>query len=94
MQEFFKRAKDEVIAFVKEKTHITIKVPDSTGKGGTSTPGNAVYSLMGNASNRKLLSSLVSEEQSADMEEILLRLWVICKIYTGDDQVSDDFKSY
>ena len=32
--QFYKQAKDEVISVVKEKTHITIEVPDSTGKGG------------------------------------------------------------
>ena len=73
--ESFKRAKNEVIAHVKEKTNITIEVPDSTGKGGTSTTGNAVHALMASDTNRKMLSSLVK-----DMEELLLRLWVISKI--------------
>ena len=91
--ESFKRAKNEVIAHVKEKTNITIEVPDSTGKGGTSTTGNAVHALMASDTNRKMLSSLV-KDNSDDMEELLLRLWVICKIYNGDDQVTHSFKHF
>ena len=77
----------------KKKTHITIEVPDSTGKGGTSTTGNSVHALMGSDANRKMLSSLV-QENSTDIEEMLLRLWVICKIYNGDDEVTDLFKDF
>ena len=41
-----------------------------------------------------MLSSLIKKEYSQDMEEVLLRLWVICKIYNGDNEVTDEFKSF
>ena len=38
--------KNTVRAIIKEKTRITVDIPDTTGKGSTSTIGNVVHSLL------------------------------------------------
>ena len=40
---------------VKKEIHIIIEVPDTTGKGGTSTTGNSVSTILGDDKNRKFL---------------------------------------
>ena len=40
------QSKDRVRASIKEKTNISVDIPDFTGKGGMSTTGNVVHSLM------------------------------------------------
>ena len=37
--QFFQRAKQDLITKVKESFHLTIQLPDSAGKNGTSTNG-------------------------------------------------------
>ena len=54
-----KNSKETVRSVIKEKTNLTVDVPDSTGKGGTSTTGNVVHSLLSLESNVQVLVSLV-----------------------------------
>ena len=44
---------------LKELTHLAVDIPDSTGKGGTSTTGNVIHELLGNESNLAVFVSLV-----------------------------------
>ena len=59
-----------------------------TGKGGTSTTGNSVSTILGDDKNRKLLSSLVPEHYRETMDDVLLRLWLIMKLYNSNDEVN------
>ena len=79
---------------VKKEIHIIIEVPDTTGKGGTSTTGNSVSTILGDDKNRKLLSSLVPEQYREAMDDVLLRLWLIMKIYNSNDEVNEYFDEF
>ena len=72
----YKKAKKDLIDIVKKEMNIIIQVPDSTGKGGTSTNGNTVPIILGNDKNRQLLSSLVPDKYREIMNDIILRLWL------------------
>ena len=56
------KSKDRVHASIKERTNISVDMPDSTGKGGTSTTGNVVHELMSREKNIEVLVSLVPEK--------------------------------
>ena len=71
-----------------------IQVPDSTGKGGTSTNGNTVAIILGNDENRQLLSSLVPDKYREIMNDIILRLWLIMSIYNSNDEVNEYFNDF
>ena len=71
---FYQRSKDEIKTAIKDTLHLSIEVPDSTGKGGTTTNGNAINTLLSNAQNRKLMASFVPVQYQVAMEEVLLRL--------------------
>ena len=51
---FSQNASQVLIEKVKEKFHLKIELPDSTGKGGTSINGNAVQLLLGSTTDRAL----------------------------------------
>ena len=55
-------SKSNVRALIKEKTNISVDMPDSTGKGGTSTNGNVVHTLLSQEENIQVLVSAVPEE--------------------------------
>ena len=40
---------------VKKEIHIIIEVPDTTGKGGTSTTGNSVSTILGDDKNKVIV---------------------------------------
>ena len=73
---------------VKKEIHIIIEVPDTTGKGGTSTTRNSVSTILGDDENRKLLSNLVPEHYRETIDDVLLRLWLIMKLYSSNDEVN------
>ena len=90
----YKRSKKYIIDKVQNDTHITIEVPDPTGKGGTSTNGNTVSNILGIDKNRKVLSYLVPEHYRDAMDDVILRLWMIMKIYNSNDEVNDYFDEF
>ena len=76
-------SKVTVRALIKEKTHISVDIPDSTGKGGTSTTGNAVHSLLSEEKNLQVLVSAVPKEFQESLHECLTRCYVIMKLYNS-----------
>ena len=44
--EALKYSKDTVRNYIKEHTNVAVDVPDATGRGGTSTTGNVVHTLL------------------------------------------------
>ena len=90
----YKRAKKELIDKVKEKVHIIIEVPDVAGKGGTATNGNTICKLLSKDENRQLLASLVPPPYRDTMEDILLRMWLIMKIYNSNEEVAEYFAEF
>ena len=56
-----------------------VDLPDSAGKGGTSTSGNIICRLM--KDHRTLLASLVPEKFKFNFEDLVTRLWAIINTY-------------
>ena len=54
-------SKSIVRALIKENTGISVDMPNSTGKGGTSTNGNVVHSLLSEEKNLQVIVSAVPE---------------------------------
>ena len=50
--------------------------------------------ILGNDENRKLLSSLVPDHYRETMDDIVLRLWLIMKIYNSNDEVDEYFDDF
>ena len=69
-----------VRALIKEKTNISVDMPDSTGKGGTSTNGNVGHTLSTQEENIKVLVSAVPEEFQDSLYICLSRSYVILKL--------------
>ena len=90
----YKKSKKYIINKIQNDTHITIEVPDPTGKGGTTTNGNTVSNILGNYQNRKVLSNFVPEHYRDAMVHVILRLWIIMKIYNSNDEVNDYFDEF
>lgn len=91
---FFVKAKQDLIDTVKRECHTTIEVPDSAGKGGTSTNGNDVQRLLGSLKGRKVLASLVPARYQDDMYDVLCRLYAIGKMYNSSEQVSTYYEEF
>ena len=79
--QILKKSKETVRAVIKEKTHLAVDVPDSTGKGGTSTTGNIVHSLLSKESNIQVLVSLVPTNFQEKMHDCISRVYTITKLY-------------
>ena len=90
----YKKAKKSLIDIDKKEIDIIMEVPDSTGKGGTSTNGNTVPIILGNDKNRQLLSSLVPDNYREINNDIILRLWLIMSIYNSNDEVNEYFNDF
>ena len=74
-------------AVIKEKTHLAVDVPDSTGKGGTSTTGNIVHSLLSKESNIQVLVSLVPTNFQEKMHDCISRVYTITKLYNSSHKI-------
>ena len=72
-----------VRALIKENTGISVDMPDSTGKGGTSTNGNVVHSLLSEEKNLQVIVSLVPDKFQNLLHESLTRSYVILKVYNS-----------
>ena len=87
------KARSEVQKQIKMATGILVDAPDATGHGGSSTTGNVCRSLLEN--HRDVLCSLVPASFQAPMHEVLLRIWVILKIYSSNYEVCvDEFSAF
>ena len=60
--EKLKNSIDNVRKSLREGTHSAVDIPDATGKGGTTTTGNVIHSIMSNEKNLSVLVSQVPEE--------------------------------
>ena len=70
-------------ASIKERTHISVDMPDSSGKGGASTTGNVVHELMSREKNIEVLVSLVPEKLKKSLHECISRAYAITKVYNS-----------
>ncbi|KAL5254995.1 hypothetical protein ACHWQZ_G014442 [Mnemiopsis leidyi] len=84
---FLKQSKESVRAHLKEQTHLAIDIPDSTGKGGTSTTGNVVNELLGTEKNLTTFVSQVPERFQGDMHDICSRIYAICRLYNSCEKL-------
>ena len=64
---------------IKEKTHLAVEVPDSTGKGGTSTKGN-VHSRMSVKSNSQGFVYIVPRRFQEKMHNYISRFYTTPKV--------------
>ena len=87
-------SKNTVRALIKEKTHISVDIPDSTGKGGTSTTGNVVHALLSEEKNIQVLVSAVPKEFQESLHECLTRCYVIMKLYNSNLLINVDAYNY
>lgn len=71
-------------AFLNSATGVDI--PDGTGMGGTSTTGNICDNLFTSLS--EVLVSQVPEEHREDMRTLLVRVWIILKLYGSDKTIN------
>lgn len=78
-----KESKVRVRASIKEGTSISVDMPDSTGKGGTSTTGNVVHELMSKEKNIQVLTSQVPARYQESLHELINRLYAITKVYNS-----------
>ena len=70
-------------------------IPDSTGKGGTSTTGNTARVLLHRRDNRELIVSCLPEQHQDTMRKVLLMFSVICRVMSSYDEVNTNaYKSY
>ena len=87
--------KNYVRALLKEKTNISVDMPDATGKGGTSTNGNVVHSLLSKEKNLEVMVSAVPEKFQKALHECLTRCYVILKLYNSMHKINvDSFKTF
>ena len=91
---FFLLSKQKLIDEVKEAFTMTIEVPDSTGKGGTSTTGNSVHTILGSCKGRRLLAGLVPDHMRDDMYEFLCRIYVLAKIYNSVEYITPYYNEF
>ena len=63
-------------------------MPDSTGKGGTSTNGNVVHSLLSEEKNLQVMVSAVPEEFQDSLHKCLTRSYVILKLYNSTHKIN------
>ena len=77
-----------VRALIKEKTNISVDMPDSTGKGGTSTNGNVAHTLLSQEENIQVLVSAVPEEFQDSLYICLSRSYVILKLYNSSLKIN------
>ena len=83
--QLLKTSKDTVKAIIKEKTHLSVDVPDSTGKGGTSTTGNVI----------QVLVSLVPTRFQEKMHDCISRVYTITKLYNSSHKIDvPSFKDF
>ena len=93
--QFLKRAKETVRAELKTKTHLAIDIPDSTGKGGTSTTGNVIHALLGSEANLEVLIQQVPEKYRDDLHDVCSRVYAICKLYNSSHVIDvEKFKDF
>ena len=77
------KSKITVRTCIKEGTNISVDMPDSTGKGGTSTTGNVVHELMSKEKNIQVLTSLVPGRFQQALHECISRAYAITEIYSS-----------
>ena len=85
--QLLKNSKDTVKAIIKEKTHLSIDIPDSTGKGGTSTTGNVIHTIMSKECNIQVLVSLVPLRFQEKMHDCISRVYTITKLYNSSHKI-------
>ena len=73
----YENSRSDVQLRLKDGTNISVDMPDSTGKGGTSTYGNVVHSLLSEEKNLQVMVSVVPQEFQDLLHECLTRSYVI-----------------
>lgn len=92
---FLKKSKETVRAQLKEHTHLAIDIPDSTGKGGTSTTGNVIHAMLGSEANLAVLVNQVPERYRDSIHDLCSRAYAICKLYNSSQDIDvDKFKKF
>ena len=66
---------------------MSIKI-DVPVPGGTSTTGVAVKKIMGSEIGRNILANFVPEKHRADVSDIILRIWVIMRVYNSNHNIN------
>ena len=72
-------------AYILEKTGIRMDTADSTGKGGNTDKGDVCKRLM--TSEKHHFCELVPQRFRLKFHELVTRLWVCIRVYTGKDEV-------
>ena len=86
--ESLKISKGNIRKTLKEQTHLAVDMPDATGKGGTSTTGNVIHSMLSREKNLSVLVSQVPEEYQEKMHDCLSRSYVITKLYNSTFKIN------
>ena len=79
--ESYFKAKNYAHEVIKQQTGIKVDIPDSAGKGGSTTTGNVCERML--KDYRYILVSLVPNTFQPALIEFLNRLWVILYMYTS-----------
>ena len=83
-----KQSKISVRAVLKEATHLAIDIPDFTGKGGTSTTGNVIHSLLSDENKLQVLVSQVPEQFQDKLHDCISRGYAIVKLYNSSEKIN------
>ena len=75
-------------AVLKEATHLAIDIPDFTGKGGTSTTGNVIHSLLSDENKLQVLVSQVPEQFQDKLHDCISRGYAIVKLYNSSEKIN------
>ena len=87
---FLKESKDVVRSAIRDQTGVAIDIPDATGKGGTSTSGNTIHTLLSQERNIEVLRSLVPERFQEALHDCITRSYVITKLYNSTYKIDVD----
>ena len=82
-----KAARKQLVDNISKVMSIKIDVPCL---GGTSTTGVAIKKIMGSEVGRNILADFVPEKHRADMRDIILRIWVIMRIFNSNSNVNNN----
>ena len=88
-------SKSTVQDHIKEKTKISVDMPDSTGKGGTTTNGNVVHALLSEEKNLQAMVSEVPGEFQDSLHQCLSRSYVILNLYSSSHKIGiEEYKNF
>ena len=67
----------------KELTNLAVDIPDSTGKGSTTTTGNVIHELLGKEENLTVFVNLLPERYQETTHDVCSRLYTIGRAYNS-----------